>query len=280
MAIGAHRLYCGDALTAETYEALLGENRADLVFSDPPYNVPIAGHVSGLGKARHREFAMASGEMSKDEFTIFLKTALNLMARFSRDGSIHFICMDFRHMAELLEAGSEAYAELKNLCIWDKQSGGMGSLYRSQHELVFVFKSGKVPHVNNVQLGRYGRYRTNIWSYPGLNGFGRRRGESLAAHPTVKPVSLVADAIRDCSKRGDLVLDPFAGSGTTTLAAERTGRRAAAVELDPAYVDLAIQRWERLTGDTALLDGDGRPFSAIAAERRATFITGDEEAAA
>lgn len=265
--LGPHRLYCGDALLEESYAALLGGSRVDLVFTDPPYNVPISGHVSGLGKACHREFAMASGEMSRAEFTAFLTTSLGLMARFSRDGAIHFVCMDFRHMAELLEAGSHTYVELKNLCVWDKGSGGMGSLYRSQHELVFVFKSGKAPHVNNVQLGRLGRYRTNVWSYPGLNSFGRGRDENLALHPTVKPTSLVSDAIRDCSKRGDLVLDAFAGSGTTIVAAERTGRRAVAMELDPLYVDLAIRRWECIIGGTAMLGSDGRSFAQVAAER-------------
>lgn len=266
--LGDHLLLCGDALAAESYEALLGDARADLIFSDPPYNVPIAGHVSGLGKARHREFAMAAGEMSKAEFTDFLTKALGLMARFSRDGSIHFICMDFRHIGELLQAGETAYQELKNVCVWDKQSGGMGSLYRSQHELVFVFKKGRAPHLNNVQLGQFGRYRTNVWSYPGLNSFGRRRDEDLASHPTVKPVSLVADAIRDCSKRGDLVLDPFGGSGTTIMAAERTRRRAAVIELDPLYVDAAIQRWERFVGKAATLEADGLTFAEVALDRQ------------
>ncbi len=266
--LGDHLLLCGDALGAESYEALLGDKRADLIFSDPPYNVPIAGHVSGLGKARHREFAMAAGEMSKAQFTDFLTKALSLMARFSRDGSIHFICMDFRHIGELLQAGETAYQELKNVCVWNKQSGGMGSLYRSQYELIFVFKQGRAPHVNNVQLGQFGRYRTNVWSYPGLNSFGRRRDEDLASHPTVKPVSLVADAIRDCSKRGDLVLDPFGGSGTTIMAAERTRRRAAVIELDPLYVDAAVQRWERLVGQAATLEADGRTFAEVALDRQ------------
>jgi len=198
---------------------------------------------------------------------------LSLMARFSSDGSIHFQCMDFRHMGEMLEAGAVAYTELKNLCVWNKQTGGMGSLYRSQHELVFVFKNGTAPHVNNVQLGRFGRYRTNVWDYPGLSSFGRNRQEDLASHPTVKPVSLVADALRDCSKRGALVLDPFAGSGTTIMAAERTGRRAAAMEIDPLYVDTAVRRWQLLTGQEASLAEDGRSFADLEAERRADGVT-------
>ncbi|MEG3089179.1 site-specific DNA-methyltransferase [Sphingomonas sp. PB4P5] len=265
--LGDHRLLCGDALQAASYEHLLGTDRADIVFTDPPYNVAIQGHVSGLGKARHREFAMAAGEMSNAEFTTFLTTSLNLLARFSRDGSVHYVCMDFRHMGEMLAAGEEAYDELKNLCVWDKGSGGMGSLYRSQHELVFVFKKGNAAHVNNVQLGRFGRYRTNVWSYPGLNTFGRSRDEDLASHPTVKPTALVADALRDCSKRGDLVLDGFSGSGTTIIAAERTKRRAAVIELDPLYVDAAVRRYEKLFSKVAVLEGDGRTFAEIAEDR-------------
>jgi DNA modification methylase len=271
--LGDHRLLCSNALEEASYTALLGGDRADLVFSDMPYNVPISGHVSGLGKARHREFAMASGEMSNVAFTQFLTTAMSLMAQYSVDGSIHFQCMDFRHAAEILTAGASVYSELKNLCIWDKGSGGMGSLYRAQHELVFVFKNGTAPHVNNVQLGRFGRYRTNVWRYPGLNSFGKGRDDDLASHPTVKPVALVADAIRDCSKRGSLVLDPFAGSGTTIIAAGRTRRRAAAMEIDPIYVDTAVNRWQALTGGVAILANDGRSYAEIAAERSATPVS-------
>ncbi|UVO50172.1 site-specific DNA-methyltransferase [Sphingomonas sp. SUN019] len=267
--LGDHRLLCGDALSAGSFSQLLGNELADLIFSDPPYNVPIDKNVSGLGRVRHREFAMAAGEMSSREFTNFLSTALGLMAKFSRDGSIHYVCMDFRHIGELLEAGGSAYDELKNMCVWVKGSGGMGSLYRSEHELVFVFKKGNAPHINNVQLGKFGRYRTNVWRYPGLNSFGRQRNEELASHPTVKPVSLVADAIRDCSNRGGLVLDAFAGSGTTIIAAERTRRRAAAIELDPLYVDTAVRRWERFTGRAATLNGDGRTFAEVMTERGA-----------
>jgi len=262
-----HRLLCGNALDAGCYEALPGSERADLIFSDPPYNVPMEGHASGLGKTRHREFSMASGELSSAEFTQFLATAMSLMVKFSKDGSIHYLCMDHRHAGEILTAGSSAYTEYKNLCVWDKGSGGMGSLYRSQHELIFVFKNGKASHVNNVQLGSFGRYRTNVWSYPGLNSFAKGRDEALASHPTVKPVALVADAIRDCSRRGELVLDPFAGSGTTIIAAERTKRRAAAMEIDPIYVDTAVRRWQTLTGKTAVLASSGRSFAEVAADR-------------
>jgi DNA modification methylase len=228
-----HVLLCGDALDSNNYTELLGAKKAQMVFTDPPYNVAIAGHVSGLGKVRHREFAMASGEMSSDEFTKFLKAVFIRFVDFSTNGSIHFICMDWRHIRELLDAAAKPYRELKNLCVWSKTNAGMGSLYRSQHELVFVFKNGSSPHINNVELGRFGRNRTNVWNYAGLNTFGGDRGTELAMHPTVKPVALVADAILDCSKRGGVVLDAFAGSGTTLIAAEKTGRRGFGIEIDP-----------------------------------------------
>jgi DNA modification methylase len=264
-----HRLLCGDALNELDYERLLGEDLADIVFEDPPYNVRISGNVSGLGKHRHREFTQASGDLSKKKFTDFLTASLKLAARFSKDGSIHYICMDHRHIQEITAAGEIAYDELKNLCVWDKQTGGMGSLYRAQHELVFVYKKGTARHINNIELGRHGRNRTNVWSYPGLSGFGRGRDAALELHPTVKPVALVADALRDCSKRGGLVLDAFGGSGTTMMAAERTGRRAALIEIDPLYVDTAIRRWEALTGQAVVLAGDGRTFAEIQATRQA-----------
>jgi len=190
-----------------------------MIFTDPPYNVPIEGHVSGLGRVKHREFAMASGEMSEAEFTEFLATVFQNLARHSADGAVHFICMDWRHLGEVLAAGKSAYSELKNLCVWAKTNGGMGSFYRSQHELVFVFKAGTGPYQNNVNLGVHGRYRTNVWSYPGIISFDKDRDAKLALHPTVKPVALVADAILDCSRRRGIVLDAFAGSGTTLVAA-------------------------------------------------------------
>lgn len=262
-----HRLICGDATRAETYAALLGEEKAAMVFTDPPYNVPISGHVSGLGNVRHREFAMASGEMSSTEFTDFLTDVFGHLAAFSADGAIHFQCMDWRHMGEMLAAGDAAYTELKNLCVWAKTNGGMGSLYRSAHELVFVFKSGTAPHVNNVELGRHGRYRTNVWTYAGANSFGASRDEDLAMHPTVKPVAMVADAILDCSRRKDIVLDAFAGSGTTLIAAHRTGRHGYGIEIDPAYCDVIIRRMRETCGEEATLDADGRSFDQVAAER-------------
>ena len=262
--LGDHLLLCGDALKQESYAVLMGDDRAEMVFTDPPYNVPIAGHVSGLGKIKHDDFAMACGEMSESEFTGFLRTALGHMADFSIDGSLHYLCMDWRHAYELLDAGRGVYSELKNLCVWNKTNGGMGSLYRSKHELVFVFKNGTAKHINNVELGRYGRNRTNVWDYAGANSLSSDRANDLALHPTVKPVALVADAILDASKRGGIILDPFAGSGSTLLAAEEAGRRAYAIELDPYYVDTIIGRFQKGTGKEAVIADSGLPFDALA----------------
>jgi DNA modification methylase len=240
--IGPHRLICADATDASSYDQLLGGEKAQMVFTDPPYNVPIEGHVSGLGEVQHREFAMASGEMTQAEFTTFLTNVCGHLASASCDGAIHFVCMDWRHLTELLSAGAQAYTELKNLCVWTKTNGGMGSLYRSQHELIFVFKNGRSPHINNVELGKYGRYRTNVWQYAGMNSFSQERDAELALHPTVKPIDLVADAILDCSDRGGIVLDAFTGSGTTLIAAERAGRLGYGIELDPHYCDVIVRR--------------------------------------
>ena len=238
-----------------------------MVFTDPPYNVLIDRHVCGLGAVKHREFPMASGEMSESAFTGFLETVFRNMADHSADGAIHFVCMDWRHMAEVLGASRDVYGSLKNLCVWAKTNGGMGSLYRSQHELIFVFKVGSGPHINNVELGRYGRYRTNVWTYPGMNGFGNDRDENLAQHPTVKPVRMVADAILDCSARGGIVLDAFAGSGSTLVAAERTGRRGYGIELDPHYCDVIVRRVAAAAKVEAIHAETGKPFSVIARER-------------
>jgi DNA modification methylase len=270
--LGEHRLLCGDALEESYYRQLLDSNLAGMVITDPPFNVPIAGHVSGLGRHKHREFAMASGEMSIEQFGDFLRGALSRAATFSRSGSLHYVFMDWRHIRLLLETGDQVYTELKNLCVWNKSNAGMGSLYRSKHELIAVFKNGAAPHCNNVELGRNGRHRANVWDYPGANAFGRTRDADLSAHPTVKPIALIADAIRDCTRRGDIVLDPFMGSGTTIMAAERSGRRAAGIELDPVYVDTAIRRWEKATGNRATLASDGRTFATIAAERSGTGV--------
>jgi len=262
-----HRLICGDALQLESFRLLMNGRSAHMVFTDPPYNVKVDGHCTGLGSVRHREFPMASGEMSVTEFTNFLATACRLMAQHSADGSLHYICMDWRHAGELLAAGTQAYRELKNICVWVKDNGGMGSLYRSQHELIFVYKKGKAPHRNNIQLGKYGRYRTNVWRYPGANSLSRESGENnpLAMHPTVKPVALIADAIMDSSARGDIVLDPFLGSGSTVLAAERVGRWCYGMELDPLYADLAIRRWQHHTGKQAIHIASGQSFNEMEA---------------
>jgi DNA modification methylase len=249
----------------------MGEERAAIVFTDPPYNVPIDGHATGLGAIHHRSFAMAAGEMSRPGFAVFLATSLRHLAAFSSSGALLYVCMDWRHIAELLAAGREADARLENICVWVKDNAGMGSLYRSQHEFVFVFKTGRGRHRNNVQLGRFGRNRSNVWQYPGVNSFSRKteEGNLLALHPTVKPVALVADAILDCSARGDIVLDGFLGSGTTVIAAERTGRRCYGLELDTGYVDTAIRRWQTVTGGTARHAVSGRSFDDLAREAEA-----------
>jgi DNA modification methylase len=265
--IGKHRLICGDATDPDTFARLLDSAPAQLVFTDPPYNVPIEGHVSGLGKVKHREFAMASGEMTAAEFTDFLATVFHNLARHSANGSIHFVCMDWRHIGEVTVAGLDAYSELKNLCVWAKTNGGMGTLYRSQHELIFVFKAGTGAHINNVELGKHGRYRTNLWTYPGINSFGKDRDTELALHPTVKPVKLVADAILDCSRRGGIVLDAFAGSGTTLVAAEKTGRHGYGVELDPHYCDVIVRRLTAAAKVAAIHEATGKSFAAVERER-------------
>jgi DNA modification methylase len=266
-AVGDHRLLCGDATMPAAFEQLLGGKRAQMVFVDAPYNVPIEGHVCGLGKVKHQEFAMAAGEMSVAEFVRFLNTVLGHLAAHSADGSIHFVCMDWRHIGEVLAAAKDVYSEFKNLVVWNKTNGGMGSLYRSKHELVFVFKAGTAPHINNVELGRHGRYRTNVWDYAGINTFSEGRQDALAMHPTVKPVALVADAIRDCSRHNGIVLDCFAGSGTTLVAAAKTGRRGYGIELDPHYVDVAIERLEGLPNLKAVHAETGRTFEEIKAIR-------------
>jgi DNA modification methylase len=266
-----HRVLCADATQPEAYDRLLAGEAAQMVFTDPPYNVPIGGHVSGLGQVQHADFPMASGEMSEDEFTAFLTTLFEQIRLHSADGGIAFVCMDWRHFYELLVAGRTAKLALKNLCVWAKTNAGMGTFYRSQHELVAVFKVGDGPHINSFELGQYGRYRTNVWTYPGANSFGTGRDEALAMHPTVKPVALVADAIKDCSKRNGLILDPFLGSGTTVIAAESTGRRAAGFELDPRYVDCVIRRWQQMTGKEAVLAETGQTFATVA-DARATEL--------
>ncbi len=264
--LGRHRLTCGDSLDRAIVDALMQGEKARMIFSDPPYNVKIGGHVGGSGKTKHREFAMASGEMSGHEFTQFLATAFRNMAEASMDGSIHYLCMDWRHMGEMLAAGHQVYHELKNLIVWAKDNGGMGTFYRSRHELIFVFKKGSAPHVNTFELGQHGRYRTNVWQYRGVNTMRAGRMEELALHPTVKPVQMIADAIRDVSGRGEIVLDVFGGSGSTLIAAEKTGRRGYLVELDPIYCDRILARWEAYAKDEALQLVCGWPQSNVMLE--------------
>lgn len=265
--IGPHTLVCGDSRDAAVWEALLGDERASLVFADPPYNVPIDGHVSGNGKNKHREFVMGTGEMSPPEFTAFLRAIFRNCVRFSLSGSIHYHAMDWRHMMELMDAANGVYSEHKQLIVWKKNNGGQGAFYRSQHELIFVFKSGKAKHINNFKLGETGRYRTNVVDYAGANTFRKGRDADLEAHSTVKPTALVMDFLLDCSNKGDLVADPCLGSGTTLLAAHHTGRRGAGIELDPLYCDTALSRLASVTGFRPILDEDGRSFEDIKAER-------------
>jgi len=273
--LDGHRVLCGNALDVAAFGTLLDEERAAMAFTDPPYNVPIEGHASGLGATHHRPFLMASGEMDSAQFTAFLADAFRNLAAFSVEGALHYVCMDWRHVAELLAAADGVYGEVKNLCVWVKDNAGMGSLYRSQHELVFVFKHGRHEHRNNVQLGRFGRNRSNVWRYPGSNSFGRctEEGNLSPLHPTIKPVAMVADAIRDCSARGDIVLDGFLGSGTTVIAAERAGRRCYGLELDPLYVDTIVRRWQTLTGGSAIHLGSGRRFDELADKMEAANAT-------
>ena len=273
--LGEHKLLCGDALAEVSYRALLGEERAQMIFSDPPYNVEMKS-ISGKGKAKHTDFAMAAGEMSRDQFTEFLAAVFALMAAYSVDGSIHYQCIDWRHGLEMQQAGERAYSELKNLIVWNKGSGGMGSFYRSQHEIIYAWKQGKAKHINNFGLGENGRYRSNVWTYPGNNSFHKNRDKELAAHATVKPIDLVADAIRDCSHSGGIILDAFGGSGTTLLAAERTRRRARLIELEPKYCDVIIRRWQEMTGGQAILAATEESFDAVRESRGIDIDEGED----
>jgi DNA modification methylase len=262
-----HKILCADIRCQSAIQQFMGDERADAVFTDPPFNVPVGGHVSGLGKIKHDEFAMASGEMDTAQFQEFLHTSMGNMVRVSRNGAVHFVCMDWRHLHELYSAAIQIYHTQLNLCIWNKTNAGMGSLYRSQHEFIGVYRVGKTPHQNNVQLGKNGRYRTNVWTYAGMNSFGANRDESLAMHPTVKPVALIADALLDVTSRGDVILDGFLGSGSTLIAAAQIGRIAYGIEIDPRYVDVSIDRWQTLTGHNAIHAESGLTFAELAAER-------------
>jgi DNA modification methylase len=248
------RIGCGDSRDTDFLQKVIEDGALiDAAFLDPPYNVRIDGNANPTG--RHGEFTMASGEMSEAEFRDFLKDTLGVAANCSRNGAVHFVCMDWRHMDDVAAVGSTIYDNLLNLCVWNKSNAGMGSLYRSKHELVFVYRVGSASHLNMIELGKHGRNRTNVWDYASANSMRGSRREDLALHPTVKPVGLVADAIKDVTKHGDLMLDLFLGSGTSLLAAERTGRRFRGMEIDPKYVDVAIERWSAQTGLEPRLEG-------------------------
>ncbi|KAF0136897.1 MAG: putative methyltransferase [Xanthobacteraceae bacterium] len=263
--MGSHKLFVGSALDATSYVTLMGDQKARMVFTDPPYNVEINGIV-GNGSAKHEEFLMASGEMNREEFTAFLHSFMQLSATYTIAGGLNYICMDWRHMQEVLSAGTKAYSDLLNLVVWAKTNGGMGSFYRSQHELIFVFKAGAGKHLNNIQLGRFGRNRTNVWSYPGMTSNSQERAKMLGKHPTVKPVVMIADAIRDTTRRGEIVLDPFAGSGSTLIAAEKTGRICRAIELDPKFADVIVTRWQAYTGKDAVHEATAATFNELKAK--------------
>jgi DNA modification methylase len=265
--LGRHRLLVGDARDAHAYAQLMQAEAADMAFLDPPYNVKIDGHVGGRGRIKHREFACASGEMTPYQFVRFLQETLGPCARYTVDGGITYVCMDWRHARELFEAGATVYDELKNVCVWAKTTPGQGTFYRSQYELVFVYKRGSAPHLNTFELGQHGRSRSNVWTYAGVNTFRAGRIDELKMHPTLKPVALIADAMRDCSRRGSIILDAFAGAGSTIMAAEQIGRRAFCMEIEPRYVDVAIRRWQRVTGRDAILESTRQAFEEVFAAR-------------
>jgi DNA modification methylase len=244
----------------------MGGTHASMAFLDPPYNVRVRDIV-GRGQVKHTEFAMASGELSRSDFIGFLKSTLTQAAVVSRDGAVHYVCMDWRHVGELIEAGGMIYGEMLNLAVWVKSNAGQDSFYRSQHELIGIFRVGAEAHLNNIELGRHGRSRSNVWHYAGINTFRAGRLDELQSHPTVKPVALVADAMRDCSRRGDIVLDLFGGSGTTILAAERVGRRAYTLEIEPRFVDVTIKRWQTFSRKDAICTHSGLSFDEIASTR-------------
>lgn len=264
--LGQHKIICGNSLNTDVYKELLSDKKADLIVSDPPYNVKINGHVCGSGKIKHKEFAMASGEMSSEEFTDFLNKVFENLTMFSNDGSLHYLFMDWAHCENIINAAKDIYTELKNICIWNKMVGGMGSMYRSQHEFVFQFKNGTNPHTNNINLGANGRYRTNVWNYPGVSSSNEGK-KNLKMHPTVKPVSLIKDIILDASKRNDIILDSFLGSGSTLIAAEQSGRICYGIEIDPLYIDTAIRRYIDLTGKDAIHLKSGKKYSELLKEK-------------
>jgi DNA modification methylase len=263
--LGRHRLLCGSSLEPECWVRLMDGKTAHMVLTDAPFNVRVNGHISGSN--RFEEFAMASGEMSPAEFTEFNATYLRNMTAHLKDGAIMMAFMDHGHLHELMTATRQVGLKHINLCVWKKSNGGMGSLWRSQHELVLVVKYGTAPHTNAIELGKHGRYRTNVWEVPGANSFGATRDQDLADHPTVKPTKLLTEAIRDVTRQGEIVLDAFAGSGSTILACERAKRIGYAIEIEPKYIDVAIRRWEAMTGEEAVLEETGESFAEVRAIR-------------
>lgn len=247
--LGRHIIACGDALNAESYAAIMGNDKSQMVLTDAPYNVKVK-NIGSMGKIKHNEFAMASGEMTPSEFTEFLGTFMRHAKDYSVDGSLHYFFMDWKHVREISTAATSVYDDLKNICVWNKTNGGMGSLYRSKHELCFIYKSGTAPHINNIELGAHGRYRTNVWDYAGANAFGGTK-EDLKLHPTVKPIAMLRDAILDVTRRGDIVLDCFLGSGSTLIACELTRRVCRGIEIEEKYCDITIKRFETMTGQKA-----------------------------
>ena len=263
--LGTHRLACGSALEPDVLRRVMNGKLARQVLQDPPWNISVAGFISTTD--RHREFAMASGEMTEGEFQAFLDKNLDTLLPFVVNGAILEQFIDWRSVDKIILSGKSRGLELINICVWNKSNGSLGSLWRSKHELCVVFKKPGAPHINAVQLGRFGRTRYNVWDFPGCNSFSAERDEALAIHPTAKSVAMIGEAMRDVSNRGDIVLDCFMGSGTAIIAAERTGRIAFGVELDPLYVDAAVRRWQRITGGVATLEANGMPFAEVVEER-------------
>ncbi len=267
---GDHRVGCGNALDTDFVALVCDGLQANVSFVDPPYNIPIAGFVSGKGRIQHREFVQGAGEMSPEEFTKFLAAALKVLQSVIAPNALIFVCMDWRHLYELLSAGRQNGLALYNVCAWIKNNAGMGALYHNQHELISVFNTGSEAPTNNVQLGRHGRSRSNVWNYRGQNSSGSDRDALLASHPTVKPVAMIADALRDVTKRGGAVLDTFLGSGSTLIAAEDTGRRCLGTELDPLYLDVTVRRWQQHTRSDAIHAATGELFCVRAEHLAAT----------
>jgi len=262
-----HRVFCGDAQSKAALATALADWTVDMVLADPPFDVPIQGHVGGLGETKHREFVMGSGELGPDRFYQLLFKAIKRMKKSLKDGSLAYLFMDKNGLELLLKAGRKAGLKLHSLNIWKKSNAGMGSLYRSQHEFVVIFKKGKAPHINNVELGKHGRYRTTVQEYPGFNSFSKERRELFHLHPTLKPTQMLGDYMRDVTKRGGVVLDSFAGAGSTLIAAEKTSRRSVSIELDPIYIDTILRRFEKEFGVEAVHAETGLPFSELTTKR-------------